>query len=68
MHKQSVLEEDECTQASHYNITGLGVVNLMGKMHCPPTRTWPYGTQLKAHAAQNPLIGGLMTRRLKNAD
>ena len=30
--------------------------------------TWLHQTQLeepKAHAAQNPLIGGLMTRRLK---
>ena len=31
MHKQSLPEADECTQASHYNITGLGVVNFMGK-------------------------------------
>ena len=31
MHKQNLPEEDECAQASHYNITGLRVVNLMGK-------------------------------------
>ena len=35
---KSLPEEDECTQASHYNITGLGVVTLMGKMHCAPTK------------------------------
>ena len=88
MHKQRLPEEDECTQASHYNITSLGVVNVMGKMYCAPTkpatedkctqispapltlwpRTWLHRTQLKAPAAQNPLIGGLMTRRQKNAD
>ena len=71
MHKQSLLEEDECTQASHCNITGLGLVNLMGKMHCAPTKTWLHQTQLKAPAAQNPLAEGLddeapEERRLKN--
>ena len=34
----SLPEDDECTQASHYNITSLGVINLMGKMHCAPTK------------------------------
>ena len=61
MHQQSLPEEDECTQASHYSIIGLGVVNLMGKCGNKGCHK-----KIKAPAAHNLLSGGLMTRALKN--